>query len=605
MVASLAAGISSVNGCDASSPILVFYAAALSSILRDHEAQKQSASERERDERTEYDYIVVGGGAAGSVLAARLSEDPATKVLLLEKGGHEAPEARVPGLMINNIGSAMAELYKAVPEPQNCNGTGCLLNVAAVLGGGSTINGMVFVRGSDVDFDTWANLTGDERWSYRNVLPYFKKSEDNLDFAVNWDRRFHGHGGPQKVSWESYRHPAMTPLAAALNKLGLPYRRDVNGRAQLGQTIAQSTQVDGERWSTYRSYLEPVVAERSNLRVETFAIARKVLLEETVAGLQAVGVKYENAGGQVIEVRASKEVIVSAGALNSPQLLLLSGIGPSQHLKTLGVPVVADLPVGEGLEDHTGVLGIRYKCGPPLCAFDWETRQEDLRQYKSSREGALAATNMMQLMAFFRSKLAKPGTGHQPDLQLLFFGTTQTEEIGPLCLAGDSWRVNRVIVGVSLLRPESKGWVRLNASDPHGTPLVNLNFFGDDQGHDLATTVEGLRVAVRMEEPLRNTGLTLDTTSNPQCADFPMGSDDFLRCVARTTTTTAWHWTGTCRMGRDDDSSAVVDSQLRVRGVRGLRVADASVMPTIPSGNTFAATIMVAEVAADLIRRGE
>lgn len=600
---SLADGVSA-EACAASSPLLLFYAAALNSIFQDRDAQKRRACETNAP-NTEFDYVVIGGGSAGSVLAARLSEEPSIKVLLLERGGHEAPEARVPGFTTNNIGSAMAETIQAIPEPQNCNGTGCLLNVPSVLGGGSTINGMLYVRGSDVDFDTWAKITGDGRWSYNNVLPYFKKSEDNLDAAINRNKRHHGRGGPQKVSWESYRHPAMAPLAAAMNQLRIPFRGDINAHGQLGHSIAQSTQAHGERWSTYRSYLEPVMKRRSNLRVETFATARKVLLETFQTGPRAVGVEYENAAGQVVQVKASKEVIVSAGALHSPQLLMLSGIGPSHHLKNLNVDVVSDLPVGEGLMDHPDVLGVQYKCGPPLCVHDWETREEDLRQYNSSREGALAAANMLQLMAFLRSHKARLWTGHQPDLQLIFLGNTQTEVITPSCLLMDSWRLNRVIVLVSLMRPESRGWVRLNASDPHAAPLVKLNYFGDDQGHDLDTVVEGLQFALRLEAPLRKTGLSLDRTNNPQCARFPMGSDGFLRCLARTSTVTAWHWSGTCRMGRANDPRAVVDSQLRVRGVSGLRVVDASVMPYITSGNTNAPTIMLAEVAADLIKRAQ
>ncbi|XP_052130250.1 glucose dehydrogenase [FAD, quinone]-like [Frankliniella occidentalis] len=208
--------------------------------------------------------------------------------------------------------------------------------------------------------------------------------------------------------------------------------------------------------------------------------------------------------------------------------------------------------------------------------------------------------DLLQFMAFVRTSLAAANTGHQPDMQIIFLGSTVDKDVG--CVQPDAWRMNRVVTWPSLMRPESEGWVRLNVSNPSGPPLVKLNYFSDPKGHDLATVVEGLKLVLKLEKPLAKLGLVLDKTSNSQCSKDTFGSDAYLRCVARTRTQTAWHWSGTCRMGRKDDRQAVVDSRLRVKGVLGLRVADASIMPYIVSGNTNAPTIMIGEVAADLIK---
>ncbi|XP_034255299.1 glucose dehydrogenase [FAD, quinone]-like [Thrips palmi] len=568
---------------------------------------KRDAERRQRAEEgcralPEYDYVVVGGGSSGCVLAARLSEDESVSVLLLERGGHEPEEARVPGYAVFNINSAMAESLKAEPEPHNCNATGCVLNVPTVLGGGSTINGMLYVRGSGEDYDEWARLTGDRGWAFNNVLRYFKKSEDNLDSPINRDMRYHGRGGPQKVSWQPYRHPVMPLLAQALEAAGVRPRLDINAEAQLGYSVVQTTSAGGRRWTTFNSYIEPVLRRR-NLHVETFATARKVVLQNAARGkLKAVGVEFEDAAGTVHVVRARREVVLTAGAIHTPQLLMLSGIGPAGQLKALGIPVLKDLPVGEELLDHADVVGVPYKCEPPLCTTDWQSRLADLRQYRQNRTGPLSALNVLHLNVFARSSLAEPGTGLAPDLQIMFLARTVDEY--ETCLPYDSWRINRVIPLVSLMRPYSVGWLRLNASNPRGLPLVKLNYFGDPAGHDLAVTVEALRMGLRLRDALAPLGLTLDTSSFTQCAaEGAVDSDAFLRCVARTRTSTSWHWSGTCRMGRARDPRAVLDSRLRVRGVASLRVADASAMPFIPSGNTNNPTIMLAERAADIIKR--
>ncbi|XP_034245074.1 glucose dehydrogenase [FAD, quinone]-like [Thrips palmi] len=588
--------------CSAGSPLLLFVAGLVANITTKKEAERTRRQQEDSRPLPEYDYVVVGGGSSGCVLASRLSEDKSVSVLLLERGGHEPEEARVPGYTVFNINSALSEPIVAQPEPQNCNNTGCTLNVPNVLGGGSTINGMLYVRGSSEDYNEWARITGDAGWAYRNVLRYFKKSEQNLNAPINENSRYHGRNGPQKVSWQPYRHPVLPVLAQAFEATGVPARLDINAESQLGHSVVQTTSAGGERWSAYRSYLEPVL-HRGNLRVETFATASRVVLDDKAwGGLRAVGVEYEDPQGKVHVVRARKEVVLTAGALHTPQLLMLSGIGPSSQLKAAGIPVVKELPVGEKLLDHPVVSSVPYKCGPPLCSVDWESRLDDLRQYNDNRTGPLSAFNNLHQNVFARSSLAKPGTGQQPDFQIMFQGRTVTE--AGVCLARDSWRSNRLVPIVSLIRPLSEGWLRLNASNPRGQPLVKLSYFSDAAGHDLAVTVQGLRMAVRLRHALAPLGLTLDTEGLDACLALgDVESDAFLRCVARVNTSTLWHWSGTCPMGRARDATAVLDSRLRVRGVRRLRVADASAMPFIPSGNTNNPTIMLAERAADLIKR--
>ncbi|XP_034243548.1 glucose dehydrogenase [FAD, quinone]-like [Thrips palmi] len=314
----------------------------------------------------EYDVVVVGGGTAGCVLAARLSEDGRRRVLLLERGGTQPAEATVPGYAVANLRSELVQNLQAAAEPQNCNATGCALQVPRVLGGGSSVNGLMVIRGNDADYDQWAELTGDSSWNHTNMLRYFKRAEDNLDVAINWDTDFHSTGGPQKVSWQPYRHPVLRAFAKAYDDLGTPSILDINGgQGQLGYSIAQTITADGERWSTYRSYLKPAMC-RSNLRVETFATARRVLLDDKDGRPRATGVEYQDAAGQVRVVQA-KEVVLSSGTIHSPQILMMSGIGPAEHLKELGIPVRVDLPVGEGFMDHPRAVGLVAQCDQPLC----------------------------------------------------------------------------------------------------------------------------------------------------------------------------------------------------------------------------------------------
>ncbi|XP_052130163.1 glucose dehydrogenase [FAD, quinone]-like isoform X1 [Frankliniella occidentalis] len=570
--------------------------------------RRQRVERARRDRPGEYDFVVVGGGTAGCVLAARLSQEPAVSVLLLERGGTEPPQARVPAFASYVVRANMAEFMTSTAEPQSCNATGCSFPVPYVLGGGSSINGMMFIRGSSVDYDDWAKATGDSGWNSTNMLALYKRAESNQDPAIAQDTDYHSQVGPQPVSWQRFRHPSLQVLSQAMEATGLPFRLDVNGESQLGHSFVQTSTKDGERWSTYRSYLLPALG-RPNLHVETFAKATRVLFEHRYKGKPtAVGVEYTDAAGQVHTARARKEVVLTAGTLHTPQILQLSGIGLASELQKLNVTQLVELPVGEQLEDHARAAGLEFSCGPPLCVVDAASRRRDLALYRRSRRGPLAEGQALQYGAFLRTNLDPPapaGAGppaKQPDLQILFLGALDMDN-GARCLDNDAWRWNRVKWMPAVLHPRSRGRVRLNASDPLGQPIVEFGYLSDEGNHDLAVMVEGLRMGVVRQDTLAKLGLTInkDPKLSPSCSHLLFGSDEHLACLARTTTATLWHWTGTCRMGREGDETAVVDPKLRVKGVLGLRVADASVMPSVPSGNTNAPTIMVAERAATLI----
>ncbi|KAJ1528149.1 hypothetical protein ONE63_008063 [Megalurothrips usitatus] len=308
-------------------------------------------------------------------------------------------------------------------------------------------------------------------------------------------------------------------MQAAMEDAGAAPRADINAEGQLGQQVVQTTTANGERWSTYRSYLEPALRRR-NLRVVTFATATRVLFDdkdraEEGAVPRAVGVEYRDAAGKIRVARARREVVVSAGAIHSPQLLLLSGVGPAEELQAAKVPVVADLPgVGRNLQDHPVVDAVEYACAPPLCNVGWTDHKKDLAEYLLARRGPLSAAGMLQLVTFLRSDLAEPpaagAPAKQPDLQMAF--TNTLDDNGTRCMRLDQWRFNRIKVMPALLRPRSRGSVRLNAADPQGPPAVTLGYFTDPDGHDLGVMVRGLRFGRKLQSSLREHGVRLTTS---------------------------------------------------------------------------------------------
>jgi choline dehydrogenase len=518
-----------------------------------------------------YDYVIVGAGSAGCVLANRLSEDPDVQVLLLEAGPPDVSQnIHVPLGYLKLGGTEVDWDYHSAPE-RECNGRRITLPRGKVLGGSSSINAMVYIRGNRLDYDEW----GVPGWSSADLIPYFLKAEDNERGASRW----HGAGGPLPVSEERSHNLISHAFVDAGVQAGLARNEDFNGDAQDGVGMYQVTQRGGLRASAAVAYLHPAM-ERANLTVMPYMLVRRVLFE----GTRAVGVQASQLG-QIQELRAEREVILCGGAYNSPQLLMLSGVGPAEHLTMREVEVLLDQPaVGENLSDHPAAQLVWTTPEPQSLLLALEPAA--LEQYEATQTGPFAS-NLAEAGGFARVDADAPA----PDIQF---------HVAPVHIVDEGLsdpEAHGVWVSPCLLTERSRGSVRLASNDPTAKPIVHNAFFSDPAGGDLQRMIAGLR-------------LTLDICSQPAmkpyCAEAfntpESDSDDALRAHIARTTFAIYHPVGTCRMG--EDPGAVVDTQLRVNGVEGLRVIDASVMPTVPRGNTNAPTIAVAERAADLIREG-
>lgn len=526
-----------------------------------------------------YDFIIVGGGSAGCVLASRLSEDPTVNVCLLEAGGKDtSPFIHTPvgcvvmmPTKINNWG------FETVPQP-GLNGRKGYQPRGKTLGGSSSINAMMYARGHRYDYDLWASL-GNEGWSYDECLPYFKKAENN---EVHHDE-FHGQGGPLNVADLRSPSPMVERYLSACESIGVPTNHDVNGAEQFGAMQTQVTQLNGERCSAAKAYLTPNL-DRPNLTVLTKATTHKVLFD----GKRAIGVEY-GMKGQRFQIYCNKEVILSAGAFGTPQVLLLSGVGPKQELDKHGIDQVHELAgVGKNLQDHIDLVH-SYRTTAKRDTFGVSLKMASeaskaVPQWFKQRQGKLSS-NFAEGIGFLYSD----DDVDVPDLEFVFV----------VAVVDDHARKIHMSHGfsshVTLLRPKSTGTVTLNSADPYDVPSIDPAFFEDPD--DMRVMIKGWKKQYQM--------LQSEAFDDVRGASFyPVDPDDdaAIEQDIRNRADTQYHPIGTCKMGTSDDPEAVVNSELSVYGMDNLRVVDASVMPTLVGGNTNAPTIMIAEKIADVIK---
>lgn len=521
-----------------------------------------------------FDYIIVGAGSAGCVLANRLSTSPDTRVLLLEAGPSDwHPFIHMPAGLAKLVGRKGVNWdYNTEPEAQLHNRR-LWWPRGKVLGGSSSINAMCYIRGVAGDYDEWASM-GATGWDWNSVLPYFKRSEDNQRGADS----LHGVGGPLGVSDLRYHNPLSDQFLAAAAEAGHPRTDDFNGAQQEGFGFYQVTQRDGARCSSAKGYLTPV-RSRSNLTVETGAQATRVLIENG----RAVGIEYRQRG-QLKQARCSAEVLLSGGALNSPQLLMLSGVGPAAELGSHNIKVVHDLPgVGQNLQDHLDICTVD-RCREAV-TYDRTNDVKIAFDYYLFKRGP-GTSNIAETGGFVRSPLAED---ERPDLQFHFVPAI-LDDHGRNRLPGNGYTLH-----ACALRPKSRGHLALASANPGDKVRIFANYLSDAEGYDLAMLVQAVK-------------LSREVLSQPSLAKYRAGemfpgeevsSDAQITEFVRRKAETIYHPIGTCKIG--DDEQAVVDSELKVHGIEGLRVVDASVMPKLIGGNTNAPTIMIAERASDLI----
>jgi choline dehydrogenase len=524
----------------------------------------------------EFDYIVVGAGSSGCVLANRLSEDTKNRVLLLEAGAKDTnPWIHIPvGYYKTMFHKTLSWNYETEPDPE-INGRQVKWPRGRVLGGSSAINGLLYVRGQREDYDQWRQM-GNTGWSHDDILPYFRRSEDQERGADEC----HGAGGPLQVSDIPDRRPICEAFISAAEEAGIPRTNDFNGAQQEGAGYFQTTSRNGLRCSSAVGYLKPIKG-RPNLKIETHALASKVLIKDG----KAVGVRYEQ-GGREIEAMARCEVILSGGAINSPQLLLLSGVGPAADLASHGIDVVLDAPgVGGDLQDHFQVRAIYELKGAKSMNTDVASPIKKMMmgiQYALTRTGPLTiSAGQVGVFAKTRAELATP------DIQFHFIPFS-AEKAGE-----DLHPFPGVTASTCQLRPESRGTIKLKSADPRQHPEIKPNYLSTE--NDRQTTLEGMKLARRIsQQPAFAKYVKQEREPGADRL-----SDDELMAFARERGSTIFHPTSTCRMGPDD--RAVVDERLRVKGLAGLRVVDCSIMPFVVSGNTNAPAIMIAEKASDMI----
>ncbi|XP_076623946.1 glucose dehydrogenase [FAD, quinone] [Colletes latitarsis] len=590
-------------------PILIAALAYFNYDLMDPEKQPKVTI----DLRKEYDFVVVGGGSAGSVIVNRLTENPEWNVLLLEAGGHETEITDVPILSLYLHKSKVDWKYRTQPQNSACQAMvdrRCCWTRGKVLGGSSVLNTMLYIRGNRRDFDQWESF-GNPGWGYKDVLPYFKKSEDqrNPYLARN---KYHSTGGYLTIQDAPYNTPLGVAFLQAGEEMGYDLV-DVNGEQQTGFAFYQYTMRRGARCSAAKAFVRPIQL-RKNFHLSLWSHVTRVLVDPRTK--RAHGVEFIRNGRKEV-VYARKEVILSAGAINTPQLMMLSGIGPRQHLEELGIPVIHDSPgVGQNLQDHIAVGGLAFLIDYEISVvMNRLVNINSALRYAVTEDGPLTSNVGLEAVGFISTKYANQ-SDDWPDIEFMLTSSSTNSDGGTHVknahgLTDEFYNEvfgkinNRDVFGVfpMMLRPKSRGFIKLRSKNPLDYPLMYHNYLTHPD--DVGVLREGVKAAIAFGETssMKRFGARFHSKPLPNCKHIPMFTDDYWNCAVRQYTMTIYHMSCTAKMGPSSDPMAVVDPELRVYGIDGLRVIDASIMPTITNGNINAPVIMIAEKGADMIKK--